>query len=171
MKHTEQFKLSVVQQYLDGPDGFDKLAQRHGVAAPLLRSWVERFRLHGQEGLSKRAWGRYSVEFKLSVLQHMWENGLSYRQTAAVFNLPSATRVSDWERRHNSGAEGLTLHIRGPRKMKAPPVTPPPSPDDSKRSQEELLKELEYLRAENAYLKKLKALVESERSAPAKKRK
>lgn len=170
MKHTEQFKLSIVQQYLDGPDGFDKLAQRHGVAAPLLRSWVERFRLHGQEGLSKRTWGRYSVEFKLSVLKHMWDNGLSYRQTAAVFNLPSATRVSDWERRHNSGAEGLTLHSRGPRKMKNPPVTPSP-PDDNQRSHKELMEELEYLRAENACLKKLKALVESKKLAPAKKRK
>lgn len=162
--------MMVVQQYLDGPDGFDKLAQRHGVASPLLRSWVERYRLHGQEGLSKRTWGHYSVEFKLSVLQHMWDNGLSYRQTAAIFNLPSANRVSDWERRHNSGAEGLTLHNRGPRKMKAPPITPPP-PDDSKRSNEDLMKELEYLRAENAYLKKLKALVESKKLAPAKKRK
>ena len=170
MKHTEQFKLFVVQQYLDGPDGFDTLAQRHDVAAPLLRSWVERFRLHGQEGLSKRAWGRYTVEFKLSVLKHMWDNGLSYRQTAAVFNLPSATRVSDWERRHNSGAEGLTLHSRGSRKMKTPPVTPP-IPDDSQRSHKELMEELEYLRAENACLKKLKALVESKKSTPAKKRK
>ena len=170
MKHTEQFKMLVVQQYLDGPDGFDKLAQRHGVAAPLLRSWVERYRLHGQEGLSRRVWGRYILEFKLSVLKHMWDNALSYRQTAAIFNLPSATRVSDWERRHNSGADGLTFHARGPRKMKTPAVTPP-TPDDSKRSHEELVKELEYLRAENAYLKKLKALVESEKPASAKKRK
>jgi len=38
---------------------------------------------------------------------------------------------------------------------KKPSPSPPP---DVERSQEELLKELAYLRAENAYLKKLDAL-------------
>lgn len=171
MKHTEQFKMTVVQQYLDGSDGFKKLAREHGISAPLLRSWVARFQLHGTGGLVQRSWGHYSVEFKVSVLRHMWENGLSYRQTAAVFNLPSATRVSDWERRYRSGAVGLTFHNRGPRKMKAPPATPPSQPEDDKRSHKELMEELEYLRAENAVLKKLKALAESGKLTPAKKRK
>jgi len=42
---------------------------------------------------------------------------------------------------------------------------------DEQRTQEELLQELAYLRAENAYLKKLKALIDAERTqAPVKKR-
>ena len=42
--------------------------------------------------------------------------------------------------------------------------------DDSEKSREELLEELEYLRAENEYLKKLDALVQ-ERKAQERKKK
>jgi transposase len=41
---------------------------------------------------------------------------------------------------------------------------------DENRSQKDLLKELEYLRAENAYLKKLDALIQEKKAAAQKKR-
>lgn len=109
MKHTVQFKLTVVQQYLNGSAGFKRLAEHHGVSAPLLRAWVARYQLHGIEGLSQRKRGHYTLEFKLSVLRFMWDNGLSYRQTAAVFNLPNSGRIGEWERRYqNDGVDGLS---------------------------------------------------------------
>jgi transposase len=46
------------------------------------------------------------------------------------------------------------------------PVSKPPAPktpiDDEVRSREDLLTEVNYLRMENAYLKKLKALVQQQ---------
>lgn len=47
----------------------------------------------------------------------------------------------------------------------------PIKPDDDQRSREQLLDELKDLRAENAYLKKLDALIREQKSAQAKKRK
>ena len=41
---------------------------------------------------------------------------------------------------------------------------------DANRSHKDLLKELEYLRAENAYLKKLDALIQEKKAAAQKKR-
>lgn len=55
------------------------------------------------------------------------------------------------------------------RSNKFPPLNDVPVPD-SARSQEDLLRELEYLRAENAYLKKLDALIQSKKEAARKKR-
>jgi transposase len=53
-----------------------------------------------------------------------------------------------------------------------PPETPVQScPDDDERTRQELLDELGYLRAENAYLKKLDALIREQNAARAKKRK
>ena len=47
-----------------------------------------------------------------------------------------------------------------------------PPPDDENRPRDELLAELNYLRMENAYLKKLQALVQAQQKAtPPKKRK
>jgi transposase len=163
----------VVQHYLDGAVGFNKVAQHYGLSAPAVRSWVERYRLHGNDGLSQSGRGHYTLEFKLSVLQHMWDNGLSYRQTAAAFNLSSSSRIGDWERRFQSGGAGNLG--RSPRRnngvMKTP-TTPStsPTPGEDNRTREQLLEELEWLRMENDYLKKLKALVDA-KSAAAKKRK
>jgi transposase len=173
MKHTEQFKLAVVQHYLGGSASYKKVAHHYGLSSPLVRSWVARYRLHGDAGLAQRKLGHYKPEFKLSVLQHMWDNGLSYRQTAAVFNLPNSGRIGQWERRYQSG--GADSLARRPRsnsgKMKAPTTKPTPAtPGDDTRTREELLKELAWLRMENDYLKKLKALVDA-KSAAAQKRK
>jgi transposase len=56
--------------------------------------------------------------------------------------------------------------------MTAPTTRPTPSDDDEKRSREELLAELQHLRMENAYLKKLRALVQAQQKAtPPKKHK
>jgi transposase InsO family protein/transposase-like protein len=107
MKHTEQFKLAVVQHYLGGRGGgFKKVADHYGLSAALLRSWVARYQLHSHAGLAAQRGGHYTPEFKLSVLQHMWDNGLSYRQTAAVFNLPNSSRIGEWDRRYQSGGPG-----------------------------------------------------------------
>jgi transposase len=46
--------------------------------------------------------------------------------------------------------------------MPVPTTKPEPSPDDEKRTREELLAELNQLRMENAYLKKLRALVQAQ---------
>ena len=53
------------------------------------------------------------------------------------------------------------------------PETPVSPVDDDSRSREELLAELNYLRMENEYLKKLKALIQenNRKAASAKKRK
>lgn len=171
MKHTEQFKLSVVHEYLNGIDGFRQVSRRYDVSAALVRAWVARFRLHGKAGLAPGQRRPYTPEFKLSVLRHMWDNGLSYRQTAAVFNLPNSSHIGQWERRYQSGgADGLRRRPRSITiKMTAPTSKPTPSAPDEERTREDLLKELNYLRMENAVLKKLKALREA-KSAAAKKR-
>jgi transposase len=173
MKYDEQFKFSAVETYLVGPAGFTKVAQQFEISASLLRSWVARYCLHGIAGLATRKWSGHSAEFKLSVLKHMWDNKLSFRQSAAVFNLPNASHIGEWERRYRqSGFEGLKRRRNEDPRMKAPPNPPVRVPVDEKNcSHDDLIDEVKRLRAENAYLKKLKALVESKPSAPVKKRK
>jgi transposase len=169
-KHTEAHKLRVVEAYLKGTAGSATIAAQHGVDKATVQKWVASYRVHGAEGLKKK-FSHYSAEFKLSVLRHMWENKLSCRKTAAVFDLRNHAYLTDWERRYRSGGiEALQPRQRGrPRTMPDTGSKPPPSPDEDKRSREELLSELKYLRMENAYLKKLKALVQA-KEAPAKRK-
>lgn len=170
IKHSDQFKLQVVKQYLEGSIGFRSLARQHGVASPMVRRWVEWYKLHGEAGLTRKK-GQYSAEFKLSVLKYMWENALSQTQVAAKYNIRNPTSIGIWERRYRSGSyEALLRPSRKPQDMPAPTSKPEPLRDDEK-PREQLLKELQYLRMENEFLKKLKALVQAENLAASKRRK
>lgn len=171
MKHTEQFKLTAVERYLKGTEGYGLVAKAFGIEKTMLRRWVAWYRHHGDAGLSGKS-GPYDPAFKLSVLQHMWDNALSYTQAAAVFNVRNTQSVADWARRYrDGGVDMLERSRKRPRiLMQAPTTKPDIPPGDDKRSREELLDELEYLRAENAYLKKLDALVQAKQKAAAQKK-
>lgn len=173
-KYDEHFKLSVVQQCLSGKDGIKTIAKRNGLAHSMVRRWVEWFQAHGTDGLKKK-FSHYSAEFKLSVLQHLWDNEQSYGQAAVHFNIRNPGIVGVWERSYRDGGlDALESAPRGRRRKMAAPETKTevPPPEDDKRSREELLAEVSQLRMEVAYLKKLRALVQAQQKAtPAKKRK
>jgi transposase len=97
----------------------------------------------------------------------MWDNALSFGQTAATFNIRHHAIIGVWERSYRDGGfDALVPRPRGRLKqMSAPTTKPESSPDDEKRTREELLAELNQLRMENAYLKKLRALVQAKQKA------
>ncbi len=173
-KYTEQFTLGIVEQYLTGEAGFTAVSRQHGVARAVLRRWVAFFRLHGAAGLRSKS-VTYDGAFKLSVLQHMWENGLSLFQVSAIFDIRDQCAVSKWQRSYDAGgpaALGINPtpdieDMSRPAKVKKPD----PSIPDEEKSHEDLLAELNWMRMEVAYLKKLDALVQAKRAALRSKRK
>ncbi|VWD46723.1 putative transposase [Burkholderia contaminans] len=98
-KYTDQAKLAAARDYCSGESGLKAVAQRHGVNVSSLRQWIAGYRAHGEEGVrtKKRAPTNFSVEFKLSVLKRMHEEGLSQRQTAALFNIRRFNVIGEWE--------------------------------------------------------------------------
>lgn len=175
-KYSTSFKQSVVLAYKEGSEGFRGIAARFGIDHSTVEKWVAIHAAHGLAGLVKK-FSHYDAEFKLSVLRRIWEDGLSHRQAAAVFNIRNMSCLSDWKRRYERGGiEALASRRRGrPGSMPKPPTAPPVAdrlngpPGDDARSREELVAELSYLRMENDYLKKLEALTQEQ--APHKKRK
>jgi transposase len=171
-RYSTFFKQSVVAAYGEGACGFRQVGARFGIDHSTVRKWVALDAAHGVSGLAKKH-DRYDGAFKLSVLRRIWEDGLSHRQAAAVFNIRNRSCIAQWERRYERGGiEALALRRKGrPRSMPEPPGPNHPQslPSDDTRSREELLSELSYLRMENAYLKKLEALAQEQ--APLKKRK
>jgi transposase len=171
MKYSEELKLLVAEDYCSGNDGLKVVAARHGVDVSAMRSWIAGYKAHGAAGIKRKKRVVFSAEFKLSVVRRMREENLSCRQVAALFDVRRFDVVTLWAQQYDEG--GLdALAPRSPGCHMPPPQTPSSrSPDDETRSREELLDELNHLRAENAYLKKLKALVQAKkRSAPQKKR-
>ena len=103
---------------------------------------------------------RYTAEFKIKVVETMQREGLSYKETARQFEIGDDKRVAAWERIYlTEGSEGLAIERRGHGSKGRPAKLPP-------KVEEDLLAEVQRLRAENAYLKNLQALVlEDERQA------
>lgn len=161
--YSEQFKTEVVNYYSSGLAGYLRTANHFGIAASMVRRWVLWFRHHGTDGLARKT-DHYPFEFKLSVLQHMWNNSLSHTQVAAQFNIRNPGSVGIWERRHRDGSlvKKAQLPPKSPMTLKNLPPSPASEPDDN-RSRKELLEELQQLRMENAFLKKLKALAQERR--------
>lgn len=107
---------------------------------------------------------RYTPEFKKLVVETMMKEKLSYRETAERFDIRHK-RVQDWEGIYlTEGSEGFTIEHRGRGSTGQPQKLP-------KEVEENLLAEVQRLRAENEYLKKLQALVlEDERRQRRKRR-
>ena len=96
---------------------------------------------------------RYTPEFKKMVIETMLEEKISYCETARRFDVSCNKRIKDWERMYLlEGADGFEIERRGRgntgRRKKL-----------SKEAEEDLLAEVQRLRAENEYLKNLQALV------------
>ena len=94
----------------------------------------------------------YTPEFKEEVLKTMKEEHLGYRETAERFGIYHK-RVMDWERIYlEEGPEGFRIERRGRGNRGRPGKL-------SKEVEEDLLAEVQRLRAEVEYLKNLQALV------------
>ena len=109
---------------------------------------------------------RYTPEFKKLVVETMQEEKMSYRETCRRFEVNSRDQIKSWERIYlEEGPEGLTVERRGRSSKGCPPKQLP------KQVEEDLLAEVQRLRAENEYLKNLQALVlEDERRQRRKRR-
>lgn len=169
-KYDEGLKKKAVLAYLRGTQGTKAVARQFGVSRKRLASWVMSYRVHGIRGIRKKSTS-YSAAFKLKVLRDMWENELSYGQAAAKFDIRSEGNLSLWERQYRaSGLAGLIPRQRGRPKMPRPTLNIANKKDEDK-TREELIAELNQLRMEVAYGKKLDALVQAKKEAAlAKKR-
>ena len=93
------------------------------------------------------------------------KEGLSYQEAARLYEIDGHGRIQSWERIYlTEGPEGLAVERRGRSSTGRPKKMP-------KAVEEDLLAEVQRLRAENEYLKNLQALVlEDERRQRRKRR-
>ena len=102
---------------------------------------------------------RYTPESEKMVIEAMQRERLSYLETSRRFEINSPQRVCDWERIDiTEGPEEFAIERRGHSNKGRPPKHLPTGVE------EDLLAEVQRLRADVDYLKNLQALVlENER--------
>lgn len=156
-KHNFEFKLRVVQEVIQGRHSLVSIARIERIQHSLVRRWVAFYRKFGEEGL-KPSSNRYTSDFKVNVVRTMKSRSLSLLQACLRFKVPNESIVLNWIRIYDAqGPEGLKALRKGR------PIKMPRKPKRPLTREEQLLEELASLKAENAYLKKLHALVQSEK--------
>lgn len=166
-KFTSEEKLRATLRYLNGNESSYEIAHAIGTNNAAILKWVKQYEYHGAEAFVKR-YTNYSPQFKLDVLHYMIENGTSLNETAALFGIAAPSSVLQWRKQFETkGFDALQSKKKGRPSMK--------KATNKQRKQvlvegspEALQAEINRLRMENAYLKKLNALVQAKEKSPKK---
>ena len=163
-KYSNEFKQEVVEFYLNNYGGYETTANYFNIPSfSTVRKWVKKYQEHGVKGLIRNKNTSYSGEFKQNVVEYMHNNHLSGLETAIHFNLANENVPNKWECiYYEKGPQALYEERRGRSKNMS---SKPRKKKLSKENEEDLIEEVQRLRMENAYLKKLQALVQ-ERTKP-----
>ena len=154
-KYSYGEKLKAVFGVIENYRSLRAVATEIGTDKETVRRWVGLYKQFGTEGLLIEN-VNFSLEFKLSAIKYMQENHLSFFKTAIKFGITNDSVLRKWYRIYNEyGVAGLM-----PKNQCRNKEMSSKKPNQDEKTKEELLKELQYLRAENAYLKKLQALVQ-----------
>ena len=158
-KYSDELKLEIVKYCIEEFHSKYDAAKKFNIPSPTpIDNWIRKYREHGVEGLIKQIKSSYSGEFKQNVIEYMHNNHLSATETAIHFRLGSVTHVLKWERiYYEEGPQALYLERRGRRKNMS---SKPRKKKLSESVEKDLIAEIQQLRMENAYLKKLNALVQ-----------
>ena len=169
MRWTKEEKLKMVLEYKKS--GFTPTVEgcsKKTMHKRVIR-WTKVYDIYGESGLEHRS-RHWTYKDKANAVQRVLD-GESYTEVAHSLGISSETQVSTWHRKYlELGWDGLKLDGRGrKRKMGSKPIKSSKSKSQAEEIVE-LRKRLEYLEAENAYLKKLAALVQQRKAQEQKKK-
>lgn len=163
-KYTTDFKLSVIAYYLSG-HSYKQTAKQFNLSTDsIVEQWVKLYQTHGIDGIKRRSTKAvYDTDFKLNAIKQI-QNGKSLTQLSIELNLPQPALLSNWLKSYQTfGIMGLEPKPKGRKAVsnsnKKNKQTNSSKAQIKDNEYKQLLRRLEYLEAENAYLKKLDALI------------
>ena len=164
-KYSYEFKMQIVQEYLQGKAGTKSLAKEYGMPSDRpLRRWIKKYQSLGAESLMRsRKNIPYPFEFKMHVVELYLTTELSYLELAIQVGMKNSTTVAQWVSAYRkSGVEALRPRPKGRRrnvdKKKISKELAKELPDEKAEYLKQLEDENLRLRIENAFLKELRRL-------------
>ena len=157
---------NAVKVYLNGHDSLRSVAKRFNISKTTLNRWVAKYKEHGLKAFLETC-TNYSLEFKMDVINYMYDTGASIEETAAKFNVSSSGVVNNWLKLYETqGIDALLIKNKRERLS----MVKKKQVQNDKTTDKSLQAENERLRMENAYLKKLHALIQEKEKLQNKKK-
>jgi transposase len=164
-KYSFEFKLEIVQAYLNGKGGYVYLCRKYNIPdTKILRGWIAAYNTFGEDGLLRsRKKQTYTFNFKLHVVELYLTTEVSCQELALQVGVNNPAMLCKWINDYRiAGPDALKPKRKGrqPKMTKSHENKPVQEAEASTDS--EYLKQLEEenlkLRIENAYLKELRRL-------------
>lgn len=154
--YSYEDRLWAVKEVLYSDKSYAAVGRILGTDHKQIRRWVAHYKRYGKKGIVgiKES---YLLEFKLSVLSYMYQNKLSLFKTALEFGILNESVIGYWK---HSYEKGTLKEMQKDKKNNKALTSKGKFTDLSKVSRKQLEEEVEYLRAEVDYLKKLRALTQ-----------
>ena len=154
MKLTDENKIEMYRLNKEGYS-YKELSKKFKIDPSNVRYMVKLADIHGETVLIKGKNNYYPPELKLDIINEVLILGHSIKSTSLKYALPNPTLLSNWISKFKENGYNILEKPRG-RTSKMKNIKKIEKNELSKV--EQLEKELEYLRAENAVLKKLREI-------------
>lgn len=166
-KYTAAEKLQAALRYLEGKESSREIAKSIGTDHKTILNWTKQYKYNGVEAFTK-SYTNYTAQFKLDVLNFMIEQGTCLLETAAIFVIAAPSTIFQWRKIFETkGFDALQPKKKGRPSMKKE-TNKQPKQAPVEGSPEALQAEIDRLRMENEYLKKLNVLVQAKEKSPKK---